>query len=85
MTISEPSLVGTYPCMYNNFIAASLLSSKESIETFGVLKYYDLFSLRGNWVWYEDCLRIMFLFPWELYNVYIREETGDWLFETREA
>lgn len=53
LTIWDENQIGTYPSMYNNFIAQMFLYDQPTIEFFGVFKWYDLFSVRGfdNWFW----------------------------------
>lgn len=82
MTITDPNLVNTYPHMYDNQLCKLLMSSRNTIELFSILKYYDMFTHRGHWNWVVDLFSIVFLWPWEFIKLIIREDSGDWNYGT---
>ena len=81
--ITDPNLIGTYPDMYNNWICLLFMSNID-YTIFGIFKYYDMFSLRGNFDFFVDTLSLLFLFSWEMIKVFIRWNSGNWQYETIE-
>ncbi len=51
---------------------------------FGIFKYYDMFSLRGNFDYFADLMSLIFFSLWEIVKVFIRLDIGNWQYETVE-
>jgi hypothetical protein len=81
--ISDPNIKGTYPDMYNNWLCQIFMANVDN-TIFGIFKYYDMFTLRGNFNYFVDLLSLIFLSLWEIIKVFIRLDTGNWQYETVE-
>ena len=67
------------PRMYDNWFSSLLLGNP-----FGIFTWYDMFSLQGYGNWLADSLSLQLLFPWELYQAFIRQGRNDWTYNTVE-
>ena len=69
-----------YKHLYLNPLCEMLMNDRNNIDWFSILKYYDLFSLRGFLNWVQELFSIWFMWPLELYKLIVRFESGNWRF-----
>jgi len=70
--------------MYRNWFTELFMSDVAVIKFFGVLKWYDMFSLRGfdNWFW--DAQSLIWIPLWELWLLYQRDTKANFQYNTVE-
>ena len=70
--------------MYKNWFTELFMTHQIVIEIFGILKYYDMFSLRGSFNWSWDFVVLLFV-PWiETLYLFMRIDSGNWTLGTSE-
>jgi hypothetical protein len=67
------------PHMYNNWFTKLLMKNP-----FGMVKYYDVFTVQGFRNWLTDSLMLQYFPGWELYKMLIRQLRRDWTYNTVE-
>ena len=75
--------IGTFPTMYSNFFARSVLSF-ESGPIWGPFVWYDMFTWAGFFNWLLDALMVDFIFLLQLQWAFRREQLDNWRFYTIE-
>ena len=82
---TDEKTIGTFPSMYTNFFAYSIMSMENGSSLWGLYVWYDMFTWAGFFNWYVDAILIDVAFWYHIVNAYTRSDTGDWTYNTFEG
>lgn len=82
--ITDPDLIGTFPSMYNNWFAKSIMSMDSQMPLWGPFVWYDMFSWMGLLNWFIDVIALDFTWWFELIKAMFRDSTDNWQYGTIE-